>query len=320
MKVQYFSRTEFPLDAYAHLIQRLYSGLRPTVGINSYADGTIGVFDGKEVLGLVTHYHNSAYPEHFILGQFESVDHPKVMKLLLTKADELRHQKGKTSLLGPMNGSTWHSYRFRKGVEKPYLMENIHKDYYRDAWLDFGFHCMHAYQTNIDQLDPELRLPQTKSFYQNRGLRTRKMDVVHPADDLRAIYTFCLELFKNNVLFSPISYVEFEDLYQPVLPFLNSELIDLVFDEGVLVGLFFAVPDALKADRVLVKTIARHPDVKYKGLANIMSADFYRNALRMGFTEMLNVYFHLDNASSRVSENYGGQMFQQYDLLIKSST
>ena len=123
-----------------------------------------------------------------------------------------------------------------------------------------------------------------------------------------------MELFADNVLFSPISQTDFIELYKPILPYLDENLIDFVQDQDKVVGLLFAVKNHYNPKQVIVKTIARNPDDKYKGLANIMAANFYKKAIEMGYKSMLNAYFHLDNKSASVSKKYGGRMHQKHAL------
>jgi hypothetical protein len=153
------------------------------------------------------------------------------------------------------------------------------------------------------------------AFLEKRGLIVRRFDKSQATQELKLLYRFCMQLFSDNVLFSPISETNFIGMYEPILSYLDENLIDFVEDKSEVVGLFFAVKNHYQPTQVIVKTIARNPHEKYKGLANIMSAHFYRKAIEMGYESMLNAYFHLDNKSANVSQNYGGSLYQSHVLL-----
>ena len=89
-------------------------------------------------------------------------------------------------------------------------------------------------------------------------------------------------------------------------------------DKDEMVGLLFAIENRFNPKEIIVKTIARHPAEKYKGLAHMFSALFHHDLIEMGVKIMLHAYFHVDNNSAKVSSNYGGEMYQQHVLLSKS--
>lgn len=281
------------------------------------AEKLVVVTKESEILGVLSLHKNPSYPEKLILGNYQCVDTQEVANALLAEAFSYGKQQGYSTLLGPMNCNTWNSYRFSLEADNSFFLEHIHKAYYPSQWLSFGFTPWATYQSNIETLDPDLKLLDYEAYFREKGLTIRSFKTEDATHDLGLLHSFCMELFANNVLFSPIDEDAFIALYQPILPFFNTDFITMAFDEDKLVGLFFAIPDAYVKTQIIVKTIARNPSPKYKGLANIMASQFYQKALEQGFSEMINAYFHIDNKSSRVSSNYGGRHFKTHKLYSK---
>ena len=216
-----------------------------------------------------------------------------------------------------MCGDTWHSYRFSV-LDKPrFFMEAVHQSYYLQQWKDAGFEVYAKYQTNSEEIDQKLKLPDFEEYFGVKGIAVRNFNMAKSESELKLLHGFCMELFKNNVLFSPISEQDFIAMYQPVLAYLNPELIYFFMDGDDLVGLLFAVENHFNPKQVIVKTIARNPAEKYKGLATMYSAKFLFDLKSMNYETMLHAYFHLNNNSKDISTKYGGKRYQQHLLLHK---
>lgn len=306
---------DYKTDALEYLIDQLYpSTIKPRLTNIQNATCIVTVSDGSELLGFVACYLNSSYPQHLILGNFECENNIEASKMLFDEATKVALDNGRKYLLGPMNGSTWFTYRYSLENQAPFFMETIHRPYYVDLWQSYGFAISESYQTNIEDFNTHTPLPDVQEYLAKRQLSIRKFNKEDTLSELKILHSFCMQLFAENVLFSPISQTNFIALYQPILDYLDEELIDFVLEEDKVVGLFFAVKNHYNPEQVIVKTIARNPDNKYKGLANIMAANFYKKTMVMGYKSMLNAYFHLDNKSASVSKNYGGRLHQKHAL------
>lgn len=315
MQVDILNTENSDVKALKNLIEQLYdSPIKPRLSNLSAATKLITISEEGTLLGFVACYLNPSYPYHLILGNFECKNNIAVADKIFSEAKKIALKNNCKLLLGPMNGSTWFTYRYSLVKQTPFFMETIHKPYYIDLWKSYGFEINETYQTNIEDFNADAPMPNVQEYLAKRKLTIRKFDKADASNELTILHSFCMELFANNVLFSPISQDDFIALYQPILDYLDEELIDFVLDNDKVVGLFFAVKNHYNSAQVIVKTIARNPDDKYKGLANIMAANFYKKAIAMGYKSMLNAYFHLDNKSASVSENYGGRMYQKHVL------
>lgn len=313
---QIIPKNEVEVSAMNKFMDQLYAETpRPKLSNVDEAEYFITVSSGGLLKGFVGIYLNPSFPQFLILGNFECVNEVDMTQCLFTEANNLAFKHGCSSLLGPMNGNTWFAYRYSIHLQTPFFMEAVHQVYYPDLWKKCGFSEFTRYQTNRVDFDPNFPLPPTSSYFSERGLTSRNFDLQNIDIELERLHEFCTSTFANNVLYSPISLVKFKSLYKPILPLLDGKLIDLAMDGDQIVGLLFAVKNLFNPKEVIIKTMARDPNKKYGGLANSMVINFYVQAMELGFESMINAYFHLDNKTNRLSQNFGGDMHQQYILL-----
>jgi hypothetical protein len=315
MRTKVADISEFKPAPFEELIEQLYqSPFKPRLSNTQAATRVITVTEEEQLLGFIFCYLSPSHPQHLILGNFECTNSSKVARKLFDEAKAVASQNNRAFLLGPMNGSTWFTYRFSLTGQTPFFMETIHKPYYVDLWESCGFRVKESYQTNIEDFSANTPSPDVQAYLSKNQLTIRKFNKRSAIDELKILHSFCMQLFAENVLFSPISEEEFIALYQPILPYLDEDLIEFVQDKDEIVGLFFTVKNHYNPEQVIVKTVARNPDSKYKGLGHIMAANFCQNAIAMGYKSMLNAYFHLDNKSAILSRNYGGSLLQKHAL------
>lgn len=308
--------SNFPALAYSNLTNRLYEKIQPRHQHFDLLTHTIEITSSNQTVGLVSIYDNPMFREVGIIGQFEAIEDQKVISLLLHNAEKLIKKQNKKSMVGPMNGSTWHPYRFRIHPRKSFFSEFVHKDYYLKAWKEFGFGNEEIYLSNLAPIYRNLNMMDNEDFHIKHKLRRRSFSM--KGNDLNLIYDFCNRNFVHSPWFSHISNEEFISIYQDIIPFLDFDLIDMVFDENELVGFLLAIPDHYQKDRVVVKTVVRHPSQKYRGLARLMLSELCAKAQEKGFEEMIHAYIHHDNISANISQKLGGQPYQEYALLSKS--
>lgn len=298
------------------LIDQLYPNqIKPNLSNVEEAEYFVTTSIDEELKGFVALYINPSFPQLLILGNFECVNEIEVAENLFSQAKIIANKHQCKTLLGPMNGSTWFTYRFSVKQQAPFFLEAVHHDYYPDLWRKCGFSESARYQTNHVDFDSNFTLPDTSPYFAERGLKSTNLDLQNADYELERLHEFCSRTFSKNVLYSPISLSKFKALYHPILPLLDEKLIDLVMDGDQIVGLLFAVKNLYNPKQVIVKTMARDPEEKYRGLANSMVINFYAQAIELGFESMLNAYFHIDNKTNRLSKNFGGNMHQQYVLL-----
>jgi hypothetical protein len=315
---KYYNADEAP-NKFGNIVGRVYvNDSKPSLDNASNAITHIGLEQNGDVQAFASIFKNTAFADALVLGNYQCIDEMAIAQLFFREIEKYTKLRGAKILVGPMNGDTWHSYRFST-LEKPrFFLEANHKNYYLDQWKNAGFCTLAQYQTNREEIQTHLDLPDYQSYFDGKGITVRHFNMQESDAELCLLHGFCSELFKNNLFFSPISESDFVAMYQTILPLLNPNLIYYFMDNEQMVGLLFAVENRFNPNEIIVKTIARHPAEKYKGLAHMFSALFHVDLIEMGIESMLHAYFQVDNNSARISTNYGGEMYQQHVLLSKT--
>ena len=114
------------------------------------------------------------------IGSYECVEDTDVSEVLLEHAKTLSRNKGYKWLIGPMEGSTWNSYRFSDDNDQPnFFMEPYHHAFYNEHFLneDFG-EIAHYYTNLVEALDFDIdKIIETEKHFKLQGASFRKLDM-----------------------------------------------------------------------------------------------------------------------------------------------
>jgi hypothetical protein len=253
-------------------------------------------------------------------GNFDSENNPKAARLLLEKAQQIAHTIGKTALIGPMNGSTWGDYRVAvDAFEVSYLMDMRHPEYYAELLQAAGLETIGRYVTaknpSID-FDRDW-LASAKQAMAAKDLTFRAIKLDEYEAELERIYQFCMAVFSNNLLFTPISRAGFMAKYLPLKSLIVPQYVILCEDQsGDLCGLLFSTPNYLDntGKGMVVKTVAKSPDPRFNGLATLLCALLHEKMEEGGFEYVLHAYMEQSNRSNGLSGHFGGHVIKQYEL------
>lgn len=253
------------------------------------------------------------------IGNYECVADNEIAQQLLKEIAKEAKALGFEYLIGPMNGSTWDDYRFSIDKNSPtFFTEPDHHLYYNDQFNAFGFEPVSKYIsgisdcTNYKEADPAT----FKSLYAN-GLSVRLVNLDDFDNELRKLYDLCTLAFKNNFLYTPISFERFKEKYQSAKQVINPEFFIIAEDTNEdIVGFMFCIDDLYNRQEknLIIKTIARHPDEKWKGMTNLTGDMVYTLARDKGYQHVLHAFMHESNASTSVSKNFAGSMLRNYVL------
>lgn len=180
------------------------------------------------------------------LGFFEAQNQPAEISSLLRSAALWLKRNGCDVVIGPLDGDTWHSYRFNLGPadDPPFLSEPINPAYYPAIWKAAGFETVESYHSKvIDNIKPVIAATEPAFRKSNdSGYRFRKICLDQFEDELKLIYEMSIQAFSGNFLYSRIGYQEFLSLYQPAGPLLNEDLVWFAEDaSGRPVGFLFCL-------------------------------------------------------------------------------
>ena len=285
----------------------------------------VPLLEGKKV-GVIGHYAATGLDE---------------ASALLSHACTTLASAGCALAVGPMDGSTWRSYRVvtQRGTEAPFFLEPMTPDTWPAQWAAAGFGPVAEYTsaatTDLSREDP--RIARAQARLHEAGISIRPLDAVRPERDLRSIFGLCVQSFERSFLNAPIDEAEFMEQYRALLPVVRPDLVLVaeqnpttlatagVADRGAdpaLRGFLFAVPDVLQArrgeavDTIVIKTVAVSRGWGSAGLGSVLVARAHRIARELGFRRAIHALMHERNVSQNISRRYASTI-RRYALLGK---
>ncbi|HEU4719195.1 MAG TPA: hypothetical protein VFU15_15230 [Bacteroidia bacterium] len=298
-----------------------------TINPEFAAAGIAVTNENNETLGRLVLYANTGIryngKKTAIAGNYECVDDAGASLLLLESAAAFAKKEGFHILLGPANGTTWDTYRFCTGdLQELFFSEMVNLPYYPAQWKNAGFGVAAKYVSTIDhslKCDGEEVLAIEKKFL-GSGFRIRNIDIAQYENELELLFPFLERSFAGNFLYTPVSREIFLKKYTAVKPYLDPRSVFIAENPvGNPVAVAFCFPDHLnkKEKRLIVKTLARDPDPRYKGLGEVLGNLSQRFAKQNGYEAVIHALMYTENYSLKLSGNYAGKIFREYELYSK---
>ncbi len=284
------------------------------------------LMDDGEVKSRAALYNNPylSYNDKktFCVGNYESVDDLNASFELLQHISLEAKNAGGEFLIGPMNGSTWDSYRFSTHHEHPnFFLEPYHHLYYNHHFLNAGFHVIGKYfsnKGNIIHNQPELI--ERENELKNAGVNFRNIDLADFENDLEKLYELSSIAFKKNFLYTPISKAAFLKKYNETRKVVNPEFVVFAEDKNKqLIGFLFCVNDFFntREKSLIIKTAARHPDNKWRGLAHVLFNIVCVRALEQNYTSLIHAFMYDGGTSVGITKDFSGNEYKNYALYGK---
>ncbi|MDQ3109432.1 MAG: hypothetical protein M3R17_06015 [Bacteroidota bacterium] len=316
---------ELPAALYAPDVFRLQRS-SDTINMQYAATGIAALQDGKVVGRLVLYAETGiSIPGKnvVVMGNYECVKDEKISAELINAAENFARMEGYNFILGPMNGTTWDTYRFCTNPEAgTFFSEMIHQSYYPQQWEKAGFTQMADYISTIDKIiscDKKATLELEQKFIAN-DIRFRSIDLNQYEQELSSLFSLCEKAFAKNFLYTPISWEIFRDKYLAVRPYIVPEMV-LIAEraDGSPAGFAFNFPDHLckTEKRMILKTLARDPANDLKGLGDVLGNLSQRYARDHKFNSIIHALIYSGNYSRDLSEQYSSSVFKHYALYSK---
>jgi GNAT superfamily N-acetyltransferase len=260
-----------------------------------------------------------------VIGHYAAVSAAAGSALLTAACRDLA-ARGCTLALGPMDGSTWRSYRLVTGTSpRPaFFLEPASPPDWAGHFEVSGFTPLAGYFSALTgRLDASaLPAPEHSTHVARRGIRLRPLEPGNFAGEVRRLFPLSLESFKDNLLFSPITEEEFVSIYHPLRPYLVPGLSWVAEHRQTAIGFVFAFPDILQAQRgepmdtVILKTLAVAPDFRGIGLGHALVAACHSAAAGLGYPRVIHALIRAGNRSGRISARYA-RPIRSYTLFAK---
>ncbi|WP_412471925.1 hypothetical protein [Halobacteriovorax sp. RT-1-4] len=203
----------------------------------------------------------------------------KLSQSFIEAAKDYREKYGSEKMVGPLNLSTYNSYRLKQNEDLPHhLMEpSYDKELYEllkshgeifESYVTYeinDFDKLLKWSEQFDEIDDS---PMTENY------DLKVIDGQFWLDNLERFYQSADQVFGENIAYSPISFETFKLKYGQqaaglICPHTSRALISKADNSIIGIILNFVDPTATNIKRLLIKTMGVHPDHRYMGLSFI---------------------------------------------------
>lgn len=264
-----------------------------------------------------TGHTDPRWDEAGFIGHFEAADDPEAVGELLATACAWLRDTGVDRIVGPLNGDTWHRYRWNVGPHEasPFLLEPVNPEFYPRLWRDCGFLPLQTYVSQrIEDIPAVLgALGRVEEAIRDRGFCFRPFRLEEVDRELRRMYELSSVIFRDNFLYRPITWERFRALYVGVERLIEPGLVWFCEDRsGTPVGFVFSYPDS-SPGVVNVKSLGRLPGRATAGLGGALMAQSLRGAVAAGRRRANMCLIRAGNQSGNLDRGHA-QVFRSYVL------
>jgi hypothetical protein len=114
------------------------------------------------------------------IGNYECTKSARISEVLFKSAYTEAKRMGAEYILGPMNGSTWDTYRLGKYGKSPnFFLEPFYPNYYHQHFFNAGFEPIARFVSNTDRTGNLLdeRIERVAKEFSERGITFRNIDL-----------------------------------------------------------------------------------------------------------------------------------------------
>jgi hypothetical protein len=245
------------------------------------------------------------------LGKF-SCTSAEAGQAVLEQALSYVRENGLHQVIGPMEGDTWHSYRFiTQSDDSPaFLMEPTTAALALDVFKTAGFYEISRYFSARVPLaqTAQSKPPATTDF------TIEAWDGKNPEALFAQVFALSTTAFSKNAFYKPITQEAFLAMYMPLVPMLKREFIFFARrPDDTLAGFLFGTPnyaEGPKPSSAILKTYASLA----KGAGQHLAYAFHKAALDAGYDTAIHALIHDDNLSAQRSAAEGADIFRRYGL------
>ncbi len=276
-----------------------------------------------------------------MIGFFEALAwYDEAVRDLFAAGIAWLRQAGAGTIVGPMDGDTWHRYRLNVGPfdGPPFLLEPYNPPYYEPLWTRNGFVPLERYVSK--RVDPAVvvaHLEEKRRKAEAAGYRLRPLDLKRFRHELRTIYEISRRSFSRNFLYTEIPEEEFVRIYAGSRGLLDKDLVWFARSPaGEDVGFLFAYPDRFRAvaamggkrnplarlrflrhrnevDTVDFKTLGVLPEHRRSGVAAALFHEGHRQAVEKGYLYANHCLIREGNPSGDL-DGGAGRVLRRYVL------
>ncbi len=274
----------------------------PATFFLAYCDGT-AAGRAAAVINPEISYRNQATG---LIGCYECENDPSVSQALFDSMFEFFRARGIDYVIGPMNGTTWGSYRVTEpDDDPPFFLDNYHRTWYAEQFKGYGFGTIaRYYSARITDMDRSYeRVPRFEKLFKKKGIIIRVFNIDRFEEELGKIYELSRIGFKDNFLYTDIPYVVFKSMYESIKRFVNQEFVLLAEDsDGSLLGFIFCLDNVLERKKrsLVIKTVVVRPGNRSRGVGTLLVEKIHQRAFETGYDEIIHALMYEDNTSMNI--------------------
>ncbi len=231
---------------------------------------------------------------------------------VLTQAITSIRDAGLRQIIGPMDGDTWHSYRFVTETDgsPAFLLEPADTPLALNVFQQAGFTQISSY------FSARVPLSQTAATRPNqtRDFTIEQWDGTNPEALFDQVFDLSARAFARNAFYKPITRDAFLAMYMPLVPLLKPDLIFFARRPDLtLAGFLFGTPNYAEGPAprsVILKTYASLS----RGAGQHLAYAFHKSAAAAGYDTAIHALIHDDNLSALRSASEGADIFRRYGL------
>lgn len=197
---------------------------------------------------IVTNYKDDSKA---YIGLFESIENQDVYIKLLSKAENISKELGKTKMIGPVDASFWIKYRFKYSSDiefkNTYSGEPYNKETYTPMWENYGFNICDVYISNVYRKVVE-NDKSAKCELRTRQMEAKNYTIRHCSfitfnKDIKKIYNLMIKLYSKFPTFKHIEFKEFKEMFKGLKFLLNYSMTWIIEKENEEIAFFICIPN-----------------------------------------------------------------------------
>lgn len=263
-----------------------------------------------------------------LLGFFSFADeawesHADGLTALMHQAMHWLRQQGMKRVRGPMNFTTWYSYRAETetGDYPRFPGEDVLDTRYA-RFIEKFMPAIGVYNSQLiedhrkaQEVGKQLGLDRAEAV---SGVRIVEMPREQVLGDMKAFFDVASAIFPQDYSYGPISFAEFQQLYGPILQrvpdFYGVAALD---KEGRPVGLAYGYRHPFTPVKTsILKTIGVLPEYRRgisRGISWILTYRYHMNLIAQGYEQFVHAMMKEDNTSRAMSSRFARKI-REYRL------
>lgn len=314
----------FPLELYRNEVYVDYSPFFVTNAINEVT--LCMVMEGERVLGraaaLIDPFFIYEHETVGLVGFFDAVESLEVVELLMSAIERWFKSSGCSYVIAPVNCSLWFSYSFAEKLQEPFFTDRFNKEYYGNLFTLLGYNEVANYSSTLlamSDVHPDSRFIKTKERFEDLGIAITEYDAQMMENDLSRVHSFLMDAFRNEPLYTPVTFFEFKSLAGLVIPYLEKSFVLCAEHEGEIVGFVLAYPDLYCKEqrRIVLQIVAVRRGRRYAGLGVYLTKQLHYRAKALDYDSIIHAHMN-DRAGVSNILDEKTRVLQRYTLYGKS--